>query len=617
MAVEDSSDLLGLSSSADSFSLRLREALDASSRSIEADEAFRLDEAIAPVISLLLSLVARCTTGSEETIADVQFSEDALDEIYRFVSSSYSNPMAVEALSLELPKLLVSFAPLSDKCEELSGRIIERLVTICSPREMLSVLCEALASETNDSKELGYRGHVLFGLAKVLLRIWRRHFEQIKVVLPIVLGVLDVSSSGITEEDRDSVNDLFSAAISIGSSIREISLDMEGKLKEVLRAVLALYILQNIALVSRINQRHVIQFSSFLVAKLLEFLPFCGLSYSGLLTGSDFGVNNKICREADDEFTDCFSRAAEGACLAVIWGLITGNVSNATEEKLEVVFGDIQHDRSKIWQAVGTFKHVLTSIEYPWIIKSYGIDLLLNVMDGNFSEDYNGLDEDFSSLMPNLFASLKALEMIMIGAPESSLRKKAYRALRMVVSDIPCPQRFDILKALISKSNSPSMIAILIDLVKEEILVDNTIQSSRKEQKRKGISPFYSSNALDVVEMILRPSKGGPPPLPEHSEPVLSALNLYRFLFIIEMTGKTNHSGVLSEGLLCRAHSEWLMPLRTLISGIQAENERDGSEVAESISCALASVQLVLYRCIELVEETLQPHPTPAFTSVP
>ncbi|KAG0465494.1 hypothetical protein HPP92_019658 [Vanilla planifolia] len=57
--------------------LRLREALDASSRSIEADEAFRLDEAIAPVISLLLSLVARCTTGSEETIADVQFSEDA------------------------------------------------------------------------------------------------------------------------------------------------------------------------------------------------------------------------------------------------------------------------------------------------------------------------------------------------------------------------------------------------------------------------------------------------------------------------------------------------------------------------------------------------------------
>ncbi|KAG0465492.1 hypothetical protein HPP92_019656 [Vanilla planifolia] len=44
------------------------------------------------------------------------------------------------------------------------------------------------------------------------------------------------------------------------------------------------------------------------------------------------------------------------------------------------------------------------------------------------------------------------------------------------------------------------------------------------------------------------------------------------------------------------------------MTGIQAENERDGSEVAESISCALASVQLVLYRCIRLVEETLQPH---------
>ena len=50
--------------------------------------------------------------------------------------------MAVEALSLELPKVVIRFASLSDKCEEIAGNIIKRLVSICSPRDMLAVLCE-------------------------------------------------------------------------------------------------------------------------------------------------------------------------------------------------------------------------------------------------------------------------------------------------------------------------------------------------------------------------------------------------------------------------------------------------------------------------------------------
>lgn len=40
--------------------------------------------------------------------------------------------------------------------------------------------------------------------------------------------------------------------------------------------------------------------------------------------------------------------------------------------------------------------------------------------------------------------------------------------------------------------------------------------------------------------------------------------------------------------------------------GIQTENEKDGSELADDILCALAPVQLVLHRCIELVEEELK-----------
>lgn len=50
--------------------------------------------------------------------------------------------MAVDALSLELPKVVIRFASLSDKCEEIAGNIIKHLVGICSPRDMLAVLCE-------------------------------------------------------------------------------------------------------------------------------------------------------------------------------------------------------------------------------------------------------------------------------------------------------------------------------------------------------------------------------------------------------------------------------------------------------------------------------------------
>lgn len=70
--------------------------------------------------------------------------------------------------------------------------------------------------------------------------------------------------------------------------------------------------------------------------------------------------------------------------------------------------------------------------------------------------------------------------------------------------------------------------------------------------------------------------------------------------------GKTNHTGILSANTLHKAYSDWLLPLRTLVTGIRAENEKDDSEIADHILCALNPVQLVLYRCIELVEDKLK-----------
>lgn len=50
--------------------------------------------------------------------------------------------MVVDALSLDLPKVVAKYGALSDKCREIAGTIVEFLVSTCSPRDMLSILCE-------------------------------------------------------------------------------------------------------------------------------------------------------------------------------------------------------------------------------------------------------------------------------------------------------------------------------------------------------------------------------------------------------------------------------------------------------------------------------------------
>lgn len=72
------------------------------------------------------------------------------------------------------------------------------------------------------------------------------------------------------------------------------------------------------------------------------------------------------------------------------------------------------------------------------------------------------------------------------------------------------------------------------------------------------------------------------------------------------VTEKTNYTGVLSRNYLLKAYNEWLLPLRTLVTGIVAENKSDYDELALDTLCTLNPLELVLYRCIELIEEKLK-----------
>lgn len=519
--------------------------------------------------------------------------------------------MVVDALAFELPKAVVRFAGVSDECRGIVDSVVEHFVAVCNPRDMHSVLCEALESLSKDFKAPVFFLPLFSGLLKVFLRIQRRHFEQVKVAFPVILNVLKGVSLVSEDEDKDSLGELVSRAIDIATSVQTIGEILVDRRKKEFHALLGLYVLQIMALTA--SSLADTSTSVSLFRQLSQLLPFCGFSYIGLITGFDVDAStNMILEEDRDDFLNCFSFVKTGACLAVIWGHISNEVAKATGEDLIVVKDKLKHSQTERWQAIGMLKYVLSAADQSWELKSHAIDFLLSILDENIPRQCNENHLDFSSYVPGLFSVLQALGMVMMYTSDAVLRKKAYAALKCVLRNIPSCERFDLLKALIINSNSSSMIAILMDFVREEILKEsqkvpeNGGQTMKSENKVDPSSLFWSMNALGLVEYILKPPQGGPPSLPEQSESVVSALNLYRFLLIMESTGKTNHTGVLSEKNLRKAYMEWLLPLRTVLSGIEQENQSDYSEIAVNINCSLNPVQVVLYRCIELVEENLK-----------
>ncbi|KAK6237023.1 hypothetical protein SCA6_012360 [Theobroma cacao] len=319
------------------------------------------------------------------------------------------------------------------------------------------------------------------------------------------------------------------------------------------------------------------------------------------------------CTENEDDSMIFSSHVYLGASISVIWAQMCDEVAQAAKEDLSAVKGELQIIQTKRWQAIGMLKHIFSSVDLPWEFKRHAVDFLLDITNGNNSKTLDNEHNDCSLYMTSLFSALQAITMIIIYASDTVLRKNAFEALKRVLADIPNSQRFDILKALIEKSDSSSMVAILLDCVRGEMHMESTLRTSIGKNEVLGADDkackntlFWSTSILELVESVLRPLNGGPPILPENGDAVLSALNLYRFVLMTESAGKTNYTGVLSKNNLQKAYNEWLLPLRTLVTGMMAENKSDYDQLAIDTVCALNPVELVLYRCIELVEEKLK-----------
>ena len=81
-------------------------------------------------------------------------------------------------------------------------------------------------------------------------------------------------------------------------------------------------------------------------------------------------------------------------------------MSKYAGEELELALKEVQGNCMKTWEAINMLKYVLSSIRYPWIIKSHGINLLLCLTGENHVQEINNR-VDFTFYVPRTFATLK------------------------------------------------------------------------------------------------------------------------------------------------------------------------------------------------------------------
>lgn len=342
--------------------------------------------------------------------------------------------------------------------------------------------------------------------------------------------------------------------------------------------------------------------------ELASIYPLCGLSYSAILRGPAVDNFLNLVMGDPDDSEDCFCFVKPGACLSVVWGYMLDEIALAAKQDLAKLMEEIRSSQIKRWEAIEMLGHVLSAPTLPWTLKKHSLNFLLSITDSVGRQEAS---EDIESSVcgPQLLTALQVLVKAIMHSPDVDLRRCSLTALKRVMADIPASLRLDILQILVKNSNSSSMTAILLDCAREDLQKNYRRKNSTTAPGRENAllsTSSWSESALNLVELVLRPPCGGPPSLPEQSDAVLSALNLYRYILLTESTGGTNFTEVLSKDKLRVVHEEWLLPLRILVTGIISENKSDYDQICLDVICSLYPVEVVLYRCIELVEEKLR-----------
>ncbi|KAL9271298.1 Aberrant root formation protein 4-like protein [Drosera capensis] len=563
---------------------QLHRHFDSLSKAIESGDIRRSDAVLVDLVEFLGS-VSDAAVGSDDDEGGAESAAVVvLDGVLGFISDPGLDQAVIDELTSPLLEATAKFAGLSSRCSSIFESVIDQLITKCHPRDMIAYLCGVLALYGKEIDAPDFIAPTFRGVAKVLASIKRRHLEIARATISSILNALNAACAD--SDDRDmGFRGVFDGAVDVATSIK-VACD-------------------TLALIS-ISMGEKVSNCLPLVITLSQFFPYCGLVYADLVTGHAVDpITKHISFEDIEDYMKSFGYVKHGAGLAVIWGCISDAVVDAAGQDVTTLKNELRSSQEKRWQVVAMVGNIFSMGSLPWNLKRDAIELLLVITD-NMDEQQITEDTTCSFYSPRLIAALQAIATIVIHAPDAGLRKNAFTALKRVLTDSPASLRLDILQHLVRKSNLSSMVAILLDCARENLQAEIRKKSSAKEAGADPSLSFWDAGVLDLVEFVLRPPSGGPPSFPEQSDAVLSALNLYRFVLIAESTGNTNYTGVRSRSSLEKAYKEWLLPLRTVVTGIVAQNDDDHDELVLCRICSLNPIEFVVYRCIELVEAQLK-----------
>ncbi|XP_019058240.1 PREDICTED: aberrant root formation protein 4 isoform X2 [Tarenaya hassleriana] len=414
-------------------SSQIRELLILCSTAVEAGDVPELENLVAELVNSLNSLY--------EDVASDPGSTDLENNVFQVLAEILSllslpvDQVVMDALSFELPKSISKFANISSRCLETVDNIVDRFVTACSPRDMLSILCEALVAVRGSIGASYCSTPLLHGFSKVIPSIQRRHYEQLKVAVPVVVKIL----KDISLETEVEVEDLFNKALGVAVSIRDVCPKLKSEENAKLRSLLGLYVLQIMALLS-VSIRDKVENCLSLATELAPFLTYCGYTYIGLITGHDTETGMRIIAgdddDDDDDFINSLSDINLGASLSVIWAKISNNVAQAPHSDLSDVMNELQNNQVKRWQTYGMLKYVISSGYLLWEFRTHAIEFLLDITKEVTPSHGNDEQFDCSQYTPSIYTALQAVTLVIMHAPNANLRKKTFDALKRITNHI-------------------------------------------------------------------------------------------------------------------------------------------------------------------------------------
>ncbi|KAH9554289.1 hypothetical protein CY35_08G057000 [Sphagnum magellanicum] len=544
--------------------------------------------------------------------------------------SSPSGQVLLDHVGWELPLVVVKYVNLSQPCLNFCYSIIEALAQSCNPRELFAGFMEALNILTS-FQTLAFCVPLARGLSLVFPRLKRRQADFFKSGNP---GLLAVARLTMREEEDGVENGNGDSSLSDSILTNKI-MPIEDLRTEIIHELILVanavrYTCDLVEAIIGGGLQSSPPGAPDMVLQLVELLPLCGISFFELLTSNQ--IEKFVDSTTDDDDAEkalVKSEARRGGALAVYWGMSDSKVDSTARESLHSLKEKFL--LSGIKGVIAALSLVTSLLSVPlsrpsWLLPEKGVTLLFSILDisGPYeTTTHDNTEDDWPTLTLQIVPILQAVQDVIVYAPDPALRRRAYIALTKVIKDVlPVSTRFHSLQALISSCPYPSLVSLLLTCLKDEVArawpvfkqgcgAECNVEVTAVGDSFKScpiVAPFVSSEVLQVIESVLHPLGGNPPDLPAQIDSVQGALNLYRFIIIRETSGKTNLTGILSKASLMKAQTQWLLPLRELLGGIQSNLVVEGDEYAAGVGLAIDNLQSVLIRCLELTEDALKLH---------